>query len=110
MNDVYSCLARPVDLSEGQQYRFRLAMAIAAQKRFVFADEFCSGLDRISASVISYNIYKLARQHGRIFFLASSHEDILADLSPDVMVVKDLTGDSHVIYKRRRRGVKVKKL
>ena len=75
-------------------------MALASKKRFVFADEFCSELDRITAAVIAYNIHKFAKKNGVTFVLASSHEDILLDLAPDVMVVKELSGKTEVIYKR----------
>ncbi|MFB0553503.1 MAG: hypothetical protein ACETWQ_09335, partial [Phycisphaerae bacterium] len=90
----------PCNLSEGQKYRFRLAMALAARKKFIFADEFCSELDRITAAVISCNVHKFAKRTGTIFILASSHDDILLDLSPDVLVVKELSGPTEVIYKQ----------
>jgi len=77
-------------------------MALAAGKKFVFADEFCSNLDRITAAVISFNIHKFAGRHGVTFILASSHEDILLDLAPDILVVKELVGETQVIYKHRK--------
>jgi len=100
LNDCFCILNQPCNLSEGQKYRFRLAMALAAKKKFIFADEFCSGLDRITAAVISYNVHKFAKRTGTIFILASSHDDILLDLSPDVLVVKELSGPTQVIYKQ----------
>ena len=102
LNDVFCVLNQPANLSEGQKYRFRLAMALAAEKKFVFADEFCSELDRITAAVIAYNIHKFAKRTGVTFVLASSHEDILLDLAPDVLVVKELSGKTQVIYKQRK--------
>ena len=101
LNDVFCVLNKPANLSEGQKYRFRLAMALAAKKRFVFADEFCSNLDRINAAVISYNIRKFAKRNNATFILASAHEDILADLEPDVLVVRELSGTTEVVYKKR---------
>jgi len=100
LNDCFCILNQPRNLSEGQKYRFRLAMALAAKKKFIFADEFCSELDRITAAVISYNVHKFAKRTGTIFILASSHDDILLDLSPDVLVVKELSSPTQVIYKR----------
>jgi ABC-type ATPase with predicted acetyltransferase domain len=102
LNDCFCILNQPANLSAGQQYRFRLAMALAAGKKFVFADEFCSELDSISAAVISYRLRKFARRTGTTFILASSRSDILLDLSPDVLVVKQLSGPAEVIYKHRR--------
>ena len=103
LNDCFCVLNQPANLSEGQKYRFRLAMAMAKGKKFVFADEFCSELDRITAAVISYNIHKFAKRTATTFILASSHDDILLDLSPDVLVVKELSGPVQVIYKERKR-------
>ena len=103
LNDCFCILNQPRNLSDGQKYRFRLAMALAANKKFIFADEFCSELDRITAAVISYNIYKFAKRTGTIFILASSHNDILLDLSPDVLIATELSGTTKVIYKRARK-------
>jgi len=102
LSDVFCVLNQPANLSEGQKYRFRLAMALAAGKKFVFADEFCSNLDRITAVVIAYNIHKFAKRTGVTFILASSHEDILLDLSPDVLVAKELSGKTQIIYKKKK--------
>lgn len=103
LNDCFCILNQPRNLSDGQKYRFRLAVALAANKKFVFADEFCSVLDRITAAVISYNIYKFAKRTGTIFILASSHNDILLDLSPDVLIATELSGTTEVIYKKARK-------
>jgi ABC-type ATPase with predicted acetyltransferase domain len=99
LNDAFCVLSKPVNLSDGQKYRFRLAVALASGAKFIFADEYCSELDRITAAVISYNIQKYAKRTGVTFILASSHEDILLDLAPDVLVVQELSGPTQVIYK-----------
>lgn len=126
LSDVFAVLNKPAHLSEGQKYRFRLAKALALvgaggmarseawpcssslnqqpvtsseQPKIIFADEFCSNLDRITAAVIAYQIRKFATHHNVAFVLASSHEDILADLRPDVVIVKQLNGTTEVIYK-----------
>jgi len=99
LSDVFCMLTPPACLSEGQKYRFRLACALASGKPCIFADEFCSNLDRITAAVIAYNVRKFAKRNNVTFFLASSHEDILADLQPDVLIVKHFTGPAEVVYK-----------
>lgn len=101
LSEVYQFLTPPAKLSEGQKYRFRLACCLASGKKIIFADEFCSNLDRITAGVIAYNVRRFAARHGVTFFLASSHNDILADLQPDVLVVKNFTGPAEVTYKTR---------
>lgn len=102
LNDCFCILNQPSNLSIGQQYRFRLAMALATGKKFILADEFCSGLDGVTAAVISYRLHKFAKRIGTTFILASSREDILSDLTPDVLVVKQLSGSVEVTYKRKR--------
>ncbi len=101
LNDVFCVLNQPANLSDGQKYRFRLAAALASGKRFIFADEFCTSLDRITAAVIAYNIQRYAKRNKVTFILASSQEDILLDLAPDVLVVKELSAPAEVVYKSR---------
>lgn len=103
LNDCFCILNQPSRLSAGQQYRFRLAMALAAQKKFIFADEFCSDLDRITALVIAQRLREFAKRTGTAFVLASSHKDILLDLVPDVLITRDFTNPPQVIYKRRKK-------
>ena len=104
LSDVFCVLNEPANLSDGEKFRFRLAMALSTGKKFVFADEFCSALDRITAAVISYNVHKFAKRAGVTFILATSHEDTLLDLAPDVVVVKDLSGKTEIVYKKNNRG------
>ena len=99
LTDVFCVLNSPANLSEGQKYRYRIAKALASDKQFIFADEFCSNLDRVTAAVISYNLRKFATKTGKTFVLASSHDDLLGDLLPEVIVIKHLAGDAEVIYK-----------
>ena len=103
LNDCFCILNQPSRLSAGQQYRFRLAMALATQKKFIFADEFCSGLDRITALVIAQRLREFAKRTGTTFILASSHRDIMLDLAPDVLIMRDFTSPPQVIYKRMRK-------
>jgi ABC-type ATPase with predicted acetyltransferase domain len=59
-------------------------------------------LDRITASTVAFNIHKFARQTATTFVLASSHEDILVDLAPDVLVIKNASGPAEIIRKSVR--------
>jgi ABC-type ATPase with predicted acetyltransferase domain len=103
LGDVFCALNEPAKLSDGEKYRYRLAKGLASGKKIIFADEFCSGLDRITAAVISHNIARVARQNGITFVVASSHDDLFCDLQPDVVVIKHLSGRTEVIYRDRRR-------
>jgi hypothetical protein len=98
LSDVFTIINKPARLSEGQKYRFRLAKALSSNKKYIFADEFCSNLDAITASVISYNIRKIANQSKVTFILAGNDENILYDLQPDVIVTKHPACASEVTY------------
>lgn len=102
LSDVFALLNRPCHLSDGQKYRFRLGRALAAGRPFVFADEFGSELDGITAATVAFNVHKFAKRTQTTLVLASSREDFLMDLAPDVLVVKDFTEPAHVIYRDRR--------
>jgi ABC-type ATPase with predicted acetyltransferase domain len=102
LSDVFSVLNRPDRLSAGQQWRFRLARALATGKPFVFADEFCSELDRITAATVAFNVHKFAKRTHTTLVLASSHDDVLLDLAPDVLVIKDFSGPAQVVCKEQR--------
>jgi ABC-type ATPase with predicted acetyltransferase domain len=99
LSEVFCLLNEPSQLSDGQKYRFRLAQALAAGKPVIFADEFSSELDRVTAAAVAFNIHKFAKRTQTTFVLSSSHEDILMDLAPDVLVVKDFSGPAEVIYR-----------
>ena len=86
LSDVPCLLQPPATLSDGQKWRYRLACALAGGTRILFADEFCAALDEVSARAVAYHVRRTADRTGRIFVLAGCREDILADLSPDVLV------------------------
>ncbi len=102
LSDVFCVLKKPIHLSEGQKYRYRLAKALASGKRYIFADEFCSSLDRITAAVISCKIRKFAKQNRVTFILAAGSDHFLPDLAPDIIIKKELAGNTKVIYKKTR--------
>ena len=103
LNDTMCVLNQPDNLSEGQKWRFRLAVAISTGKKYVFADEFCSNLSRIAATTISHKVCKYAKKTGTTFIVAASAKDFLSDLLPDVVVIKAKHDPTRVIYKDSRR-------
>ncbi len=110
LGDAFTILNRPARLSDGQKYRFRLAQALLSGRPFVFADEFCTELDRITAATVAFNVHRFVKRAGShdprraptTLILASSRDDILMDLAPDVLIDKDFWGESRVVYKERR--------
>ena len=104
LSDAYVLLRTAEQLSDGQRYRLRLALAMADKPKAIFIDEFCAALDRITAAVIAHNVRRYADQYGTTFVLATSHDDLIEDLQPDVVVVKHLGSSWDVMYPGRMRA------
>ncbi len=93
-------LRTPQELSEGQRYRFSLALAVSMKPQWIVADEFTAVLDRTTAKVIAYNVRRIADRYGVGFLLATAQGDVEADLSTDLCVTCDL--DGRVTVTRRK--------
>jgi ABC-type ATPase with predicted acetyltransferase domain len=134
--DAFALLRPAPELSDGQRYRLRLALALdrllaapdatecsptgagvppmscqsvprhpsarldeqtvapAAPRRVLVADEFCSTLDRCCARALAYRVRRLVDRSRNnpegtplTVLAASAHDDLVADLDPDVLVV-----------------------
>ena len=51
-------------------------------------DEFAATLDRDTTKIVVYNLQKLARQQGKAVLAATTHTDLLEDLTPSVHIHK----------------------
>lgn len=122
-------LRNPRELSDGQRFRFRFALALAQQPAWIVADEFTATLDRTLAKVVAFNIHRLRERgwqglsnakalraarsgpslrsdpatHSPGFLLATTHTDILDDLRPTLHVQCRLDGHIDITrdYDRR---------
>lgn len=105
LNDAFVMLRRPGELSDGQRYRWRLARALATlmqadqtgrKLHIILADEFAATLDRPTAKVIARNIRKWLNRQGEdlafCMIVATTHDDLLESLEPDVLVVQSPGG------------------
>lgn len=104
LGEAQLLLRTPGELSEGQRYRFRLALALAqlarrSSRAWLVADEFTATLDRTLARVLAFNLSKLARRLGIGCLLAATHDDVSQDLDPDLCVYPDLDGQIKVVEK-----------
>jgi ABC-type ATPase with predicted acetyltransferase domain len=96
LGEAQLMLRTPQELSDGQRYRFALALAIAHRPRWIVADEFAALLDRTTAQVIAHNIRRLADRTGIGFLLATAQNDIHLDLEADIHVTCELDGQIDV--------------
>jgi ABC-type ATPase with predicted acetyltransferase domain len=98
LNDAFLFVRRYSQLSDGQKYRYRQAKIIESDKRYWFADEFCSTLDRDTAKIVAFNIQKIAREEGRAVFAATTHTDLFEDLKPSIHIHKRFGREIEVNY------------
>ena len=107
LNDAFVMLRKPSELSGGQRYRLKLAQAfVAVQKSdlggmsVVLADEFGATLDRLTASIIARNVRKWTTRSKHVCFIAaSSNDDLLESLEPDLLIEKGLGSHIEVLLR-----------
>ncbi|MCC6680054.1 MAG: ATP-binding cassette domain-containing protein [Phycisphaeraceae bacterium] len=104
LNDAFVMLRSPSQLSDGQRYRLRLAqiMATVEQRRddkwcVVLADEFGAALDRVTAKVIAANVRKWTTDKSVCFVAATTHDDLLEELSPDCLIEQHLGAELEMV-------------
>ncbi|MEZ6053124.1 MAG: ATP-binding cassette domain-containing protein [Planctomycetaceae bacterium] len=97
LGEAHLMLRTPAELSDGQRYRFRLALGLSQRPQWLVADEFTATLDRTLARVVAFNVRRLADRTGTGFLLATTHEDIAEDLHADVHVQCRLDGQIDVV-------------
>jgi ABC-type transport system involved in cytochrome c biogenesis ATPase subunit/N-acetylglutamate synthase-like GNAT family acetyltransferase len=94
LNDAFLFLRKYKELSDGQKYRYRLAKLANNKERNVWiVDEFCASLDRVMARIIAYLFQKVARKLGKTVVVATTHEDLVEDFQPDILVEKGFESD-----------------
>jgi ABC-type ATPase with predicted acetyltransferase domain len=99
--EAWSYLRTPAELSEGQRWRLRLALVMRRLGRVdransnrlttLVCDEFAAILDRVTACVVTRVLRNaIDRSGGRACaVVATSHDDLVRALRPDVVVTCD---------------------
>jgi len=99
LNDAFLFLRRFKELSDGQKYRYKLAKLMDLKEKTVWIiDEFCSTLDPVMARIISYLLQKVARRLGKTVVVATTHNDLVEDFQPDILVAKGFEQEVQVTY------------
>lgn len=105
LSEAFLFLRRPGELSEGQRYRLRFALALASGAEVIAADEFASMLDRETAALLGRRVRRFADSTNVAFVLATAHDDAAGPLEPDVHIIKGLGSDVEVrLQGERDRG------
>jgi len=108
LNDAFVMLRTPSQLSDGQRYRLRLAQSFllapppqANVLTVMLADEFGATLDRTTAKVIARNVRKWVTRSQVCFLCATTHDDLLESLDPDVVIEKHLGAGLEIAHAAR---------
>lgn len=104
ISDAWIYLRKPSELSDGQRYRLKLAMVLESGADVWIADEFGAILDRVTAKAVAFNMAKVARREGKTFMVATTHDDMVEELSPDVFIEKLFKDRIDVIADRGEEG------
>lgn len=102
LSDAHLMLRTSRYLSDGEKYRLNFAQTLASisdPHTVIFADEFCSTLDRITAVSVALNVRRWISKTKHTLVVASANDDLLESLKPDVLVFKDLGAKVKVISK-----------
>jgi len=87
LTEAFLYFKRFDELSAGQRYRFMLARLIDSGSNLWLADEFCSTLDEITASIVAHNLQRHARRIGATVIVAAPHFDtFIRSLRPDTVL------------------------
>jgi len=92
LNDAAVMLRKPSQLSEGQRHRLKLAQAMAVAERrpepwaVLLIDEFGSTLDRPTAFALARCVRRWVTGSDVCLVCATTHDDLLEPLWPDVLV------------------------
>lgn len=98
LGEAWTYLRTPKEISDGQRWRLRLALALHASDQvstdlnpILVCDEFAALLDRLTAWVIARMLRRALRAKGSRVgaIVATSHEDLIPALKPDVIVACD---------------------
>jgi ABC-type ATPase with predicted acetyltransferase domain len=89
--EAWSYLRTPSQLSDGQRWRFRLALALcranSRREPVLIADEFCALLDRVTAAVVARSLRRAICDDTNLrAILATSHDDLVGALRPDLHI------------------------
>jgi ABC-type ATPase with predicted acetyltransferase domain len=107
LGEAQLLLRTPAELSDGQRFRFRLALALAKSPKWILVDEFTATLDRRLARLVAFNLRRIADQGRTGLLLATTHTDLGEDLDADLHVQCGLDGDI-LVTSRESAGLKKK--
>lgn len=102
LSDPFTWCRLPSELSDGQQARLRLARMLNEDDGPIFIDEYLATLDRITARAVAWATQRALRRRGRGALLVTSHDDLVDDIAPDILVNVGWDSEPRVTFAERR--------
>lgn len=100
LNDASLFVLKYNQLSDSQQARARMYLAMCQPSKVLVIDEFLSTLDRNTAQALAYSFQKILRKKNIRLIAATAHNDLEGYLQPDLTIVgKAFPSRWNVIHK-----------
>ena len=85
--EAHLYVKKPSQISDGQRYRFAVALLCDSKKPLWVADEFASSLDPLTAAIVAKGIRKRAYHSGATLVIAAPHiHNFVDSLQPNKLV------------------------
>lgn len=98
LSDPFTWCRTPDELSDGQRARFRLCWMLHSTDGPLIIDEYLATLDRITARAVAWATQKALRKRGRGAILVTSHDDLIDDVAPDLLIRVGWSPDLQISY------------
>lgn len=101
--EAHLYVKRPFQISDGQRYRFAVALLCDSKKPLWIADEFTSALDPLTAAIVAKGIRKRAYYSGATLVIAAPHiQNFVDSLVPNTLVALRWGGIAEIVSIRCR--------
>ena len=101
--EAHLYVKKPSQISDGQRYRFAVALLCDSRKSVWVADEFAASLDPLTAAIVSKGLRKRAYNSGATVIIAAPHiHNFVDSMLPNKLVTLRWGGVAEVISIRCR--------
>jgi len=102
--DAFSWARLPSELSDGQAARFMIASQMASPGQVVVVDNFCNGLDRVTARAVAWTFQKAARRAGKTVVALTPHTDLVESFRPDLRIETNWRAEPTITWEKEWPG------
>lgn len=97
--DAFTWARQYHELSDGQRARWNIADLLRDDGEVCVFDDFCNGLDRVTARAVAWTLQKNARKYGKTIICLTPHEDLDQSLAPDVHIRTNWAATPEITYR-----------